>query len=457
MGNRKTRSKEIDMLNGSLWDKILLYALPIAATGILQQLFNAADVAVIGRFVGAGAMAAVGANAPIVSLVINLVVGIALGSNVVIANAIGRNSRDTVRKAVHTSLLFAFLLGLGFAIVGELFAVPIMNAMSVPADVLEMAILYLRIYLIGLPIIVLYNFESAIYRGIGDTRTPLMILTISGVINVVLNIFFVLVLKMTVDGVAWATVLSNMFSAVVLLVDLTRRESIIQIHWKEMRIDLPVLGRIIRIGLPAGIQGAVFAVANIIVQSAINSLGTIVMAASSAALNIEIMAYNVLNSFSQACTSFVSQNFGAGKIDRCKKVLRICFIEDAIALGTTIFLILFFGKTILSIFNSDPDVIDTGYLRLIMIFISYGFSMQYEMISSYMRAFNISVLPAVLTMVGIIAVRLFIIFVIFPLHRSFLTITLVYPISLAVTAVLMYIAVFITKPATKMQRKLNGV
>lgn len=315
MGNRKR--KPLDILHGSIWNKLPLFALPVAATAILEQLFNASDIAVVGNFTGTGktiAVAAVGANSSIISLIVNLFVGIALGANVVIANAIGRKDKEAVTKAVHTSIIISILAGISVSIAGELVANPLLASLQVPEDVFPEALLYLRIYLIGMPVILLYNFEAAIFRSTGDTRTPLVILTISGILNVLLNLFFVAVLHMTVNGVAIATVISNAVSSVLLFYRLVKIKELIHVEWKKLKIDRKILGQIMRIGLPAGIQSAVFAVANIVIQSAINSLGTVVMAASSAAYNIEIFAYDILNSFSQACTTFVGQNYGAGQI-----------------------------------------------------------------------------------------------------------------------------------------------
>ncbi len=291
------------MIHGSIWNKIPRFAVPVAATAILEQLFNASDVAVVGNFTGEAktvSVAAVGANSPIISLIVNLFIGIALGTNVVIANAIGRNDRDTVRKTLHTSVLVAIFGGIFVAFLGEAAAALLLGMLNVPEDVFPLALLYLRIYLIGMPVILLYNFEAAIFRSVGDTKTPLAALAFSGVLNVLLNLFFVAVLHMTVNGVAIATVISNAISSVLLFIKLRRTNGIIHLEAKELKIDSASLKNILRIGLPAGIQSAVFAVSNIVIQSAINSLGTVVMAASSAAYNIEIITYDILNSFSQA-------------------------------------------------------------------------------------------------------------------------------------------------------------
>ena len=448
------KRKRLDMLNGSIWNKLPLFAFPVAATAILEQLFNASDIAVVGNFTGAGktiAVAAVGANSSIISLLVNLFVGIALGANVVIANAIGRRDKETVTKAVHTSIIVALLAGIGVSIAGELAAKPLLASLQVPDDVFQEALLYLRIYLLGMPVILLYNFEAAIFRSTGDTKTPLVVLTISGILNVLLNLFFVAVLHMTVNGVAIATVVSNALSSVLLFYRLVKTKEMVHVELKELRVDRKILGQIMKIGLPAGIQSAVFAVANIVIQSAINSLGTIVMAASSAAYNIEIFVYDILNSFSQACTTFVGQNFGAGKIRRCRKVLILCIVEDAIATACAIILILLAGKNLISIFNNDPQVISVGYTRLIMVFSAYTFSMLYENMSGYMRGFGFSMIPAIVTTLGICGVRIFWIMEVFPSHKTFVGILTAYPVSLSVTVLLIFIVLVIYRPSKRFQ------
>ena len=448
----EVKKHEIDMLHGSIWNKLPRYALPVAATAILEQLFNASDLAVVGNFTGdasTAAVAAVGANSPIISLIVNLFVGIALGANVVIANAIGYGDDGAVHRAVHTAVVLAVVGGAAVAIVGELAAAPLLSLLNVPDDVLPLALLYLRIYLLGMPVILLYNFEAAIFRSVGDTKVPLAALAVSGVLNVLLNLFFVAVLGMTVNGVAIATVVSNAISALLLYRRLLRTEKCVRLDPKHLRIDGASLKRILSIGLPAGIQSAVFSVSNIVIQSAINSLGTVVMAASSAAFNIEVLAYDVLNSFSQACTTFVGQNYGAGQIRRCRKTLFLTLLEDFIASAAAIGIVLLSGKFLLSIFNNDPEVIAIGYTRLIIIFSAYTFSMLYEVMSGYLRGFGISLAPAVLTTLGVCGVRIAWIRFVFPLSRSFQTIMLAYPISLSATALLIFIALMVYRPSRR--------
>lgn len=449
---KRKRSLAIDILNGPMWDKILRYALPVAATGILGQLFNASDIAIVGNFAQGdtvAAVAAVGANGPVIGLLLNIFIGIALGANVVIANAIGRGDKETVSRAVHTSIVAAVLGGIIVGTLGQLVAEPVLSMLQVPEDVFPLALKYMRIYLLGLPVIFLYNFEAAIFRSAGDTKTPLIALALSGVLNVILNLFFVIVLNKTVDGVAIATVLANVVSSVVLLRRLLRSELFIHVEFKNLRIDWKILWRILKIGVPAGIQGAVFSLSNIVVQSAINSLGKVTMAASSAAFNVEIMAYYILNSFGQACTTFVGQNYGAGQIDRCRKALKLCLIESVIATACAVAIALASGKYLIALFNNDPEVIRLGMVRLKFIFMSYIFSTIYDCMSGYMRGFGISLTPALLTIFGVCGTRIIWIYMVFPMSQTFETIMQVYPISLAINMVLIFCALLITRPSKR--------
>ena len=431
--------RNIDMLQGSLADKILLFALPLAATGILQQLFNAADVAVVGRFAGKEAMAAVGSNASLVSLLVNLFVGVSLGANVIISQCLGQGDNERVSRAVHTSIIVALIGGVVFAAVGETFVGSILRLLSVPDDVFGLSKLYLRIYLLGLPVIFLYDFESSIYRSLGDTRTPLVVLTVSGVVNVCLNLVFVVGLGMTVNGVALATVIANALSAAALFVLLCKTEQAVRIVPRALKVHSRELGQILKVGLPAGVQGAVFSLSNICVQSAINSLGTTIVAASSAAFYIEVLAYYVVNSFGQACTTFTGQNFGAKKYLRCKKILKYSLILDAVFTLSICGLILLFGRLLLNVFTTDPEVIETGYIRLIYIFSSYLFSLIGDIFSGYMRGFGMSLFPALAALFSICGVRIFWVYAIFPHYQTFPMLLIVYPISLFVQAFVMFI------------------
>lgn len=456
--NDNKKHKNLDILNGSIWNKIPQYALPVAATGILEQLFNASDVAIVGNFASSDktvAIAAVGANSPIIGMILNLFIGIALGTNVVIANAIGQKDKKTIEKTIYTSIFMALIGGLLVTLLGELSIGNILTMLNVPSDVYPYALLYIRIYLLGMPVIFLYNFEAAIFRSNGDTKIPLQALAISGVLNVILNLIFVIIFKMTVNGVAIATVIANIISSAILFIKLVHKNKLIKFEFRKLQIDKICLIKIVKIGLPAGVQSAVFNLANIVIQSAINSLGTIVIAASSAALNIEILVYYMLNSFSQACTTFVGQNYGARQINRCKKTLILCIIEDFIASIISIAIILVSGKFLLSIFNNNPQVIDIGYSRLIIIFSAYIFSMLYEVMSGYLRGFGIALIPAILTIIGVCGVRIVWIYTVFPMNKNFHTIIMAYPISLSTTALLIFIALLIYRPSHRLSIKNN--
>lgn len=448
------RKRQIDMFHGPLWNKIPLFALPVAATAILEQLFNASDLAIVGNFakkeLQTAAVAAVGANSPVIGLIVNLFIGVALGTNVVIANAVGCKNKDKIQKAVHTSVTVAFFGGIFVAVLGEIIASPLLKLLLVPKDVFDPALLYLRIYLLGMPVILLYNFEAAVFRSVGETKTPLIALAISGALNVMLNLFFVAALHMTVDGVAIATVISNAVSSLILCQKLRKSASDIRLDIKKLGIDAEVLKQILKIGVPAGIQSAVFSISNIVIQSAINSLGKVVMAASSAAFNIEIITYDILNSFSQACTTFVGQNYGSGNLKRCRRVLALCILEAAVLMTAAIVTILFFGKHLLSLFNDDPEVISIGFVRLAVIMPAHLFSMVYETLSGYLRGFGISLVPAVLTIFGVCGVRIAWINLVFPRSANFGTIMTVYPISLGITAIFMLCAALYYRPSRKL-------
>lgn len=338
---------------------------------------------------------------------------------------------------------------------GEFLAPGIVKLLDVPEDVYPLAVKYLQIYLVGMPVILLYNFEAAIFRSCGNTQMPLIALLISGILNVILNLFFVLGLGMDVDGVATATVLSNLVSSVLLFIALMKTDLAIRIVPRKLRVYGDVLGQILKIGIPAGVQGMIFSFANIIIQSAVNSLGTTVMAASSAAYNLEIFSFYIMNAFGQACTTFVGQNYGAGKTDRCRKTLRLCLLQSAVCTMAASGLILLFSQPLLSIFNPDPDVIAMGRIRLEYIFAAYLFSFVQEGLSGYLRGFGISLIPAACAVVGICGVRLTWIFTVFRHASSFTTIMQVYPLSLGVTAVAILAVTLFVRPSQRYRIQNN--
>ena len=431
------------MLNGPLGGKILMFALPLAVTGMLQQLFNAADVAVIGRFVGKDAMAAVGSNSAIIGLLVNLFVGISLGTNVVISRYTGQHNKSGIRRAVHTSILVALISGVVLTVIGELMAGPILRLMGVPDQILPLSTLYLRVYFTGMPVILLYNFESAIFRSQGDTRTPLICLFISGIINVALNILFVVVFNRSVDGVAAATVISNVVSSGLLFIILLKSKTDIRVRFEAFGIDVNILKNILRIGVPAGIQGCVFSISNIIVQSAVNSLGATVMAASAAAFNLEIMVYFVVNSFGQAATTFTGQNYGAGKLDRCRKSLRLALLQDLIVTGVISIVMVSFAHVFLGFFNKDPDVIYYGTIRMRFIITAECLNVLIEIFSGAMRGYGASMVPAIVAFAGICGVRITWVLTIFRRWHTIAALMAAYPASWFVTSMILIAAYFI--------------
>lgn len=439
------QKKGMEMLHGTLWDKILLVAVPLACTAALQQLFNAADIAVLGRVVGKTAMAAVGSNAPVVGLGVNLLNGLSLGANVVISGYIGSGNREKVRQAVHVAILVAVCCGLGLTVLGEIAALPLLHLLKVPDTVMPMALLYLRVYLIGMPVFALYNFEAAVFRSIGDTRTPLYCLAMSGVINVCLNLFFVLCLKRTVDGVAIATVASNLICAGLLFSLLCRSREAVQICWKEFSMDFAVLRRMLQIGIPTACQLMVVSLANIFVQSGVNRLGEDAMAGGSAASNIEIFGFYIITAFGQACTTFVGQNYGAGNLERSRRAVRICLLEETIAAVLVITIILLFCTPLIRIFNQDPAVVALGRTRTFFIVPSWGFSVFIEVLSGAMRGYRYSFMPAIMAILGTCGVRIVWISTVFQSIGTFSSLYTVYPVSLGITAIAITFSYILTQ------------
>lgn len=427
----------IDMLNGSIADKIVKFALPLAITGLLQQFFNAMDVAVVGKYAvdSENAMAAVGCNAPVVGLMVNLFVGISLGANVVISRFIGQQNEKGIRSAVHTSILVSLICGVFMTLIGTYFSKDLLMLLKVPENVLPMALKYIRIYLLGMPVILLYNFEAAIFRSNGDTKSPLICLSIAGITNICLNLLFVRGFHMAAEGVAIATVVSNLISSLLLFFKLIFSKTEISISFKEFKIDSKILLTILKIGVPAGVQGMVFSISNLCVQSAINELGSDIMAASSAAFNIEIFAYYIINAYGQACTTFIGQNYGAGKMERCKKVIRADLLQS---IGVTIVMtavILLAARPLVRLFTNNPAIIEPARER---IFFIVGFELVnvfMEIYSGAMRGFGFSLSPAIITLIGVCGIRIYWVFEYFPAHKNFTSLLMCYPISWILTAI----------------------
>ncbi|SDC56497.1 MATE family efflux transporter [Parafannyhessea umbonata] len=446
---------EIQFLSGNMWTNVLRFAIPVALTSILEQLSSLIDTVMIGRLMGPEGtvgMAAVGANTQLTSLIIVLFVGISLGTNVTVASALGAGDHEAASRAAHTSILMA-LVGLAVIALGELVAQPVLVLLQVPPETLPDAVLFLRVFLLGMPSVLLYNFEAAILRADGDARFPMQALCLSAVLNVVLDLLFIGVFGWGVVGSAIATDLCYTTIAVLLFVRLLHLDSPVRIDPHRLRVDRKSLRAVVQIGLPAGIQSAVFSIANIVIQGAINSLGTEVMAASSAGMNIEFVCYSLLNSFSQACTTFVGQNRGARNLDRCKRVLAVCAAEGAVAAALLILFAVFLGRQVLGLINPDPAVVKYGYMRLCTIFPAYAFSMFYEVISGYLRGFGMSTPPALTTMIVICGLRFFWIAVVFPASHTFQTIMNIYPISLGLNCVCLIALLLILHPVRTLTKK----
>lgn len=438
-------SKKVDMLNGSLADKILIFALPIAASSILQQLFNAVDVAVVGHFASSRAQAAVGCNAAVINLLINLFVGVSIGSNVVIANYIGQRERDKISTAVHTSIMVAIISGILSIIIGNIFAKTILTIMDTPQDIMEQAILYLRLYFLGIPFILLYNFGSAILRSIGDTRRPLYCLALSGVVNVVLNIFLVVVFKLDVAGVAIATVVSNLISASMVLYFLVNEAEPIRLSLKKLTISTEELVKILKIGLPAGMQGVVFSISNMFIQFVINGFGSAAVAGSTVALNYEYCNYFVIASFNQAAVTFISQNLGAKNYDRCKRVFKICFLYGILISAFQSAIFMTFKPFFIGLFTSDAEVARYAGIRMWYIVAGGCLMGTYEITGSALRGLGYSLTPAILITFGICVLRIFWVTVVCPVYHTYEALLAIYPISWIVTGSSIFIAYFIIR------------
>ena len=425
------------MLSGSLWDKIILFALPLALTGVMQQLLNAADVVTLGKFVGKHAMAAVGNNISMVGLIVSLMMGLSLGANVVIAQSLGAKKNDRAHAAVNTAFILAVAAGIFFCIVAEFLVAPIFYFLEVPKSVVDMAEMYLRIFLLGLPAMSLYNFEAAIFRSKGDTRTPLIALATASGVNILLNLLFVLQFDFGIEGVAAATVIANIVSAIILFRALLKSDGVIKLDFNAMHIDKEELFEIVRIGLPAGIQGMVFSLSNLLIQAAINSLGADAMAASAAAFTIEINVFCVVNGFGQAATTFVGQNYGAGNFQRCKRATWVSMGLSAIFMQTLCLVILFFAEEVLSLFNSDPEVIRLGVIRLWYIVAPEMINVVMEGLSGALRGYGNSLTPAVITLICVCGVRVVWVFTAFAKIPTYATLMAVYPISWLITMIVL--------------------
>ena len=434
-----TQIDKRDLTHGPILKKVLIFAIPLALTSMLQQLFNAADVAVVGRFASKQAMAAVGSNAPVVSLLVNFFVGLSVGANAVIAKNIGARQENRVKKSVGTVMILAILCGVFVAVLGNIIARPLIDLLGVPAEVADYSVKYLRIYCSGMPFIMLYNFEAAIFRSAGNTKTPLVSLTVGGVFNVIANLFFVVVLKMDVDGVAIATVLANVISSMILLFCLMKEQSWIKVDLRKLRMDSQSMRAILAIGLPSALQSMVFAISNLCVQSAVNSLGSDVMAAASAAYNIEIFIYFIINAFTQTCVTFVGQNYGAGDYRRCRDVIRKIILISWIVTLVSSGLLLIFMRQLLGLFTTEESIIELGVVRLKILLYSETVNMLMDNFTGAMRGLGKSLSPAIAALIGVCGIRITWVFTGFKIYHSWVSLMMVFPISWTISSAIMYV------------------
>lgn len=440
MNNTNTTKEKVDMLNGPLFMKILFFALPLAASSLLQQLFNSVDVAVVGRFASSKALAAVGSNAPVISLLINLFIGISMGANVVISNHLGQRDEQSIRHAISTVTLVAAISGLLLMCIGIGVARPILELMDTPSDVLDMAVLYLRIYFIGIPFFLIFNFGAAILRSVGDTRRPLYILVVAGIINTVLNLIFVIGLGMSVEGVAIATAVANAISAAWIIQLLRKEPGALQLQFKHLRIYKKELKRMLQIGVPAGLQGMVFSISNVVVQSAINGYGAAAIAGSAAAVNFEYYCYYIIVACNGAAISFIGQNYGAQKYDRVRRIYRICLLMGLIGCFIANALFTWQNQFFLSFFTTDAEVIHYGAIRMEGVLLFQFIACSYEVTGSALRGMGESMLPTIMTVFGTCILRIIWVFAVLPHYTGFAHLLQVYPLSWILTGAMVIIA-----------------
>lgn len=432
---KRINKYEMDMCSGSILKKMLLFTLPLMCSSILQLLFNAADIIVVGNFAGDNALAAVGSNTALINLLTNFFLGFSIGANVLVARYYGAKQEKELKETIHTAMMFSIYSGIFLTAVGCIGAKQILIWMETPEDVLPLATVYLRIYFIGMTATMLYNFGSAILRAVGDTKRPLYYLSFAGMINVVLNLIFVIIFKMSVAGVGLATVISECISAFLVVRCMRKSQGSIRLEWKSLRIYPQKFLKILQIGLPASFQGMLFSISNVIIQTSVNSFGAVVVAGNSAAANIEGFVYVSMNAFHQAAISFTSQNIGAAKYERVNKILyraEMCVIVVGLVMGN---LAVFFGYPLLSMYTSSRVVMEAGMKRLEVISRTYALCGMMDVMVGSLRGLGYSVMPMLVSLVGACGLRLLWIFTFFqqePFHTT-TSLYMTYPVSWTIT------------------------
>lgn len=433
---KNNQPDKTDMTEGPLLKKIILYTLPIILTGILQLLFNAADLVVVGRFGSDTSVAAVGATGSIITLITNLFIGLSVGAGVSVAHGLGAGKSEEVHRTVHTAIPIALVSGIILTVIGVCGSRFFLELMGTPDDVINLSAIYMKIYFLGITSSMVYNFGSAILRAAGDTKSPLIFLTVAGVFNVILNLIFVILLKMDVAGVATATAVSQTISAILILRAMIKRNDDCKLILSKMRFYRRQIIRIIQIGIPAGIQGSLFSISNVIIQSSINSFGSVVMSGNAAAGNIEGFVYVSMNSFSQTAINFTARNYGAGKIERLRKIMWLCLVSvfvTGLTLGLTA---RFFGENLLSIYIPDkPEDISYGLIRMTFICIPYFLCGLMDVTTGLLRGVGYSVLPMIISVVGVCVLRIVWIYTVFriPEYHTLQSLYISYTISWSIT------------------------
>ena len=438
VSNSQTKTQTIDMVNGPLLKNICIFSVPLMLTNLVQMMFNAADAVVMGRFAGQQALAAVGATSSLCFLLISLFNGLSVGSNVVIARYLGANDLGKVEKSVHTSIATAMLSGVFLMIVGFFASRPLLQMMSTPTDIIDLSELYMRIYFVGTFFTLIYNFGAAIFRSVGDTKRPLYFLLISGVIKVVLSLLFVIVFQWGVAGVALSTAIGQAIAAAMVCLTLIKEKGPHHLDFKKLSIDVPMALDIVKIGVPAGIQGMVFALSNVVIQSSINSFNSsVIVAGNSAANNIENFVYIGMSAFTQACITFTSQNIGAHKLQRVGTIFKQSMILTILSAASIGFLAWFFGEFFLGLYTPDAAVVEAGMVRLLWVTMPLWLNGVLDVFVASMRGFGYSTGPTILTIVGICGVRLTWIWTVFQLHRSLDVIYMCFPLSWIITSIVL--------------------
>lgn len=427
------KSNSIDMTEGSIFNKIILFAIPLMLSSILQLLFNAADLVVVGKFAGSESLAAVGSTNALINLLVNLFIGLSMGASVVMGRCIGARRYDEAHKALHTAMAIATVGGVMMIFVGYFASAPMLKLMATPDDVINLSILYMKIYFMGMPGMMAYNFGSAILRSAGDTKRPLYFLTVAGVINVILNLILVIGFHMGVAGVAIATAASQYISGFFVVMALVKSEGYMQLHLKELRFHKDQAIEMIRIGFPAGLQGIIFSISNVLIQSSINSFGKIVMAGNTAASNIEGFVYTAMNSIYQTALSFTSQNMGAKRYDRIDKILFECQLT-VIIIGLVAGIGAYtMGDKLLAIYDSDPEVIGYGLTRMSLVCAPYFLCGMMDVMVGSLRGMGYSIMPMIVSLTGACLFRVIWILTVFAANHTLFTLYISYPISWALT------------------------